>query len=114
VRLIEKEPREMANIFIYHDPGKTKRSLILAADYIWCGASNMCALRTARSDQNTIQLLLMTWMALCISAANCGKLMTWRVKALSLSQPKMHFWPNYMHRKPIMAELSNPHPAAEG
>jgi hypothetical protein len=37
-------------------------------------------------------------MALCISAANCGKLMTRRVKALSLSQPKMHFWPNYMHR----------------
>lgn len=54
----------------------------------------------------------MTWMALCISAVNCGKLMTRRESAFIITQPKMHFWPNYMHWKPIMAELSNPHPCS--
>jgi hypothetical protein len=49
--LDRERAEEMANIFIYHDPGKTKRSLILAADYIWCGASNMCALRARTKIQ---------------------------------------------------------------
>jgi hypothetical protein len=39
----------MANIFIYHDPGKTKRSLILAADYISMVVLQICALSAPRA-----------------------------------------------------------------
>jgi hypothetical protein len=51
--LDRERAEEMANIFIYHDPGKTKRSLILAADYI-CVVLQICALSVLGPKYNTV------------------------------------------------------------